>query len=89
MNKQTTLTIRLNKDVKKAAIKVAADMGLDIDTVINLFLAELVRTNQLPFTPTGPDFPAIWHDDPQEISAFNQSIGLADDGNNYSHELPD
>jgi len=89
MDKQTTLTIRLNQDVKETAIKVAADMGLDIDTVINLFLTELVRTNRLPFNPTGPDFPAIWHDDPREITAFNQSIGLADDGKNYGHELSD
>jgi addiction module RelB/DinJ family antitoxin len=89
MDKQTTLTIRLNQDVKIAALKVAADMGLDIGAVINLFLAEFVRTNQLPFNPTGPDFPAIWHDDPRKIAAFNQSIGLADDGKNYGHELSD
>ncbi|WP_203637631.1 type II toxin-antitoxin system RelB/DinJ family antitoxin [Levilactobacillus wangkuiensis] len=89
MDKQTTLTIRLNQDVKKAALKVVADMGLDIDTVINLFLAELVRTNRLPFNPTGPGFPTIWHDDPREIATFNQSIGLADDGKNYGHELSD
>lgn len=90
MSKDTTLTIRLNKDVKIHAAKVASSMGLDLDTVIIMFLVEISKTNKLPFTPTGdPEFPDIWHDDSQDIAKFNQQIGIADDGRNFGKESRD
>lgn len=89
MSKNATLTIRLNKEVKDHAAKVASGMGLDLSTAVNMFLVELSKTNKLPFTPTGPEFPDIWNDDPQDIADFNKSIGLADDGRNYGKENSD
>ncbi|KRK87669.1 hypothetical protein FC99_GL000791 [Levilactobacillus koreensis JCM 16448] len=86
MSKDTTLTIRLNKNVKSKAAKVASGMGLDLSTAVNMFLVEISKTNKLPFTPTGPEFPDIWNDNPQDIADFNKSIGLTDDGRNYGKE---
>lgn len=89
LSKNTTLTIRLNKDVKEHAAKVASGMGLDLSTVVNMFLVELNKTNKLPFTPTGPEFPDIWKDDPKDIASFNESIGILADGRNYGKENTD
>lgn len=90
MSKNTTLTIRLNKDVKEHAAKVASGMGLDLSTAVNMFLVEISKTNKLPFTPTGnPDFPDIWNDNPQDIADFNKHIGIADDGRDYGKENTD
>ena len=60
MSKNTTLTIRLNKEIKQHAAKVISDMGLDLSTAINVFLVEISKTNKLSFTPTSdPEFPDI------------------------------
>lgn len=89
MPKDTTLTIRLNKNVKDHASKVASGMGLDLSTAVNMFLVELAKTNKLPFTPTGPEFPDIWNDNPKDIAAFNKKMGLQDDGRNYGKKNSD
>lgn len=64
-------------------------MGIDLSTAVNMFLVELSKTNKLPFTPTGPEFPDIWKDAPKDIANFNQSIGILDDGKNYGKENSD
>ncbi len=65
-------------------------MGIDLSTAVNMFLVEISKTNKLPFTPTGePNFPEIWHDDPQDIADFNQHIGLSDDGSDSGKESAD
>lgn len=90
MSKNTTLTIRLNKDVKAQAAEVTAGMGIDLSTAVNMFLIEIAKTNQLPFIPTGkPNFPDIWNDDPKDIAAFNKQIGIMDDGRSYGRENVD
>ncbi|WP_050806237.1 type II toxin-antitoxin system RelB/DinJ family antitoxin [Lentilactobacillus kisonensis] len=53
MTKDTTLTIRLNKEIKSQAAKVAAGMGIDLATAINMFLVQIIKTDRLPFVPTG------------------------------------
>lgn len=90
MAKETTLIVHLSKDIKERAAKVASEMGLDLNTVVTLFLVEMSKTNRLPFTPTGdPEFPSIWSDNPQDIAHFNQHIGLTDDGSNLGNETAD
>ena len=90
LSKDTTLTIRLNKDIKEHASEVVAGMGIDLSTAVNMFLVELTKTNQLPFVPTGKsNFPDIWNDDPKDIAAFNKRIGIMDDGVSHGRENAD
>jgi DNA-damage-inducible protein J len=90
MTKDTTITIRLNKDIKAQATKVAEGMGIDLSTAINMFLVQITKTNELPFVPTGDSkYPDIWNDDPEEIKKFNDEIGLMDDGANFGRENAD
>lgn len=41
--------VLLDGETKQKAEKVLADMGLDIETAVNMFLKEVVRTGSIPF----------------------------------------
>lgn len=45
----TSMTIRMNKDVKQRAQQVFADLGMDMTTAINVFLRQAIYYNGFPF----------------------------------------
>ncbi|TSD02977.1 MAG: Toxin-antitoxin system, antitoxin component, ribbon-helix-helix fold protein [Parcubacteria group bacterium Athens0714_16] len=47
----TTLQIRTNKKTKDKAKKIFNNLGLDMSSGINLFLAQVVNTESIPFEP--------------------------------------
>ncbi len=51
----TTLQTRIDPKLKKDAQKALEKMGLDMSTGIKIFLAEVVRTNSIPFTVRSAD----------------------------------
>lgn len=54
MEKTTTLNLRVNPDVKEAAEKVLAKLGIPMSTAINMFLNQIVLTESIPFPITLP-----------------------------------
>ncbi|WP_158727544.1 type II toxin-antitoxin system RelB/DinJ family antitoxin [Levilactobacillus enshiensis] len=46
------ISIRIDRDRKEAAQKVFNEMGLDLGTAINMFLAQSIRDQALPFQPS-------------------------------------
>lgn len=48
----TTLSVRVDSKVKKAAGKVFADLGLDLSTGVKIFLQQVITEKGLPFTPS-------------------------------------
>lgn len=44
-----TLQVRLDPKLKKAAQKVAKDLGMDLSTAIKIFLVQLVNSKGMPF----------------------------------------
>lgn len=50
--RETRLSIRIDPALKEAAQNVANDMGMDLSTAVNMFLAKMVKDRALPFTPT-------------------------------------
>lgn len=46
----STLTIRLNQDLKDQAAEVAESYGLDLSTVVRAFFTEMVHTNSIPLS---------------------------------------
>ena len=50
--RETRLSIRIDPALKEAAQNVANDMGMDLSTAVNMFLAKMVKDHALPFTPT-------------------------------------
>ena len=46
-----TGTFRVDKSVKESAEVVLQDLGMNMSTAINVFLAQLVRERKMPFLP--------------------------------------
>lgn len=49
------LTIRVNHDRKINATKIAEELGTDLPTLVNMFIARLVQENGMPFRPMSND----------------------------------
>lgn len=45
----TTMTIRVNSDIKKRAQELFSDLGMDMSTAVNMFLRKSVRESGIPF----------------------------------------
>ena len=45
----TAITFRTNSKTKASAQKVFADLGMDLSTGLNIFLAKVTRTKSIPF----------------------------------------
>lgn len=45
----SSITIRLNSDVKRKAQEIFSELGMDMSTAINLFLRQAIQKNGLPF----------------------------------------
>jgi DNA-damage-inducible protein J len=46
---QTTLTIRIDENVKKQLEHLCGEFGMNISTAINLFAKAVIRERQIPF----------------------------------------
>ncbi|MCR2034301.1 type II toxin-antitoxin system RelB/DinJ family antitoxin [Adlercreutzia mucosicola] len=46
----STLTIRLDSDLKNEASRVVEHYGLDISTAMRMFLTQIVNTNAIPLS---------------------------------------
>lgn len=47
-----TSTYRVDEDVKQQASVLCEQMGMSLNTAINMFLRQMVREQRLPFTPS-------------------------------------
>ena len=50
--KNTSMNIRMNKDVKLQAQKVFSDLGIDLTTAVKVFLRQSIRYQGFPFDVT-------------------------------------
>ena len=48
----TKFTFNLDKDLKDEASKVFNSLGMDLSTGIRIYLSQVVRDKELPFTPS-------------------------------------
>lgn len=53
----TTISMRVDEDVKKKAQELYKSIGLDLSSAINLFLVQSIRVNGLPFSVLSPNEP--------------------------------
>lgn len=49
MKADSSVTIRINSNIKRKAQQIFSDLGLDITTAINLFLRQAIQFDGLPF----------------------------------------
>ena len=45
----TSMTIRMDKEVKQQSQQILSDLGMDMTTAVNVFLRQLIRYNGFPF----------------------------------------
>ncbi len=43
------IQVRIDEKTKKEAMKLFDEMGLDVSKAVNLYLAEVIRTESIPF----------------------------------------
>lgn len=48
----TSMTIRMNSDVKQQAQQIFNDLGMDMTTAINVFLRQAINHRDFPFDVT-------------------------------------
>ena len=53
MTGMTRIQVRTDARLKEQAEQLFHEMGMDLGTAINMFLAESVHEEQLPFQPSG------------------------------------
>lgn len=53
-NQTTTLNVNVDKDTIEEATKILKELGLDINTSINIFLTEVVKRGDIPFKIKNP-----------------------------------
>lgn len=53
-NLTTAINVNVDKKNKEAATEILKDLGLNMSTAINMFLAQIVKRNGVPFEVTNP-----------------------------------
>ncbi len=54
---QTTLSIRMDSDIKKRFDAFCADAGMNVTVAVNMFARAVLRENRIPFEIAGSDDP--------------------------------
>ena len=80
MEKNATLNIRINPDVKKSAEMVLSQLGVPVATAIDIFLKQITLTGGIPFAVTLPKAPYSINADVMNVSQIRGKLneGLSD-----------
>lgn len=82
----TTINFKVDEEVKEQAQEIFKEMGLNMTTAFNMFLAKTIQERQLPFQPTANRKTEVaW----EELSPIIQekidfAISEIENGKNYS-----
>jgi len=82
----STITIRVEENVKKEANNIFKEVGMDMSTAINIYLKQVIRSNGIPF-PISADIPnavtlnAIKEAEKGEMASFSSIDELMEDLN--------
>ena len=82
----STITVRVEEKVKKAANDVFKEVGMDMSTAINVYLKQVIRSNGIPFTvsadiPNEVTIKAIKAAERGEMASFSSIDELMEDLN--------
>ena len=78
----TSITVRMDVDLKKQAETLFDDMGLTMTTAITLFAKAVVRQNKIPFEITADPFYSK-----SNMARLRESIANLNAGKGIEHEL--
>jgi len=78
----TSVTIRMDENLKRQAETLFDEMGLNMTTAINIFAKAVVRQGKIPFEIAADPF---WNEENQKI--LQRAIADAEAGKLTPHEL--
>jgi DNA-damage-inducible protein J len=81
---QTTLSVRLDADIKKRFDAFCADAGMNATVAVNLFVRAVLREQRIPFTVTGSDDPFC---SLKNQARLKKSIDQLEAGGGTEHDL--
>lgn len=82
----STITVRVEDELKKEASDVFREVGMDMSTGITIYLKQVVRTNGIPFNisaeiPNALTLKAIQDAENGEMASFSSIDALMEDLN--------
>lgn len=81
---QTTVSIRMDKDIKKRFDTFCADVGMNATVAINIFARAVLRENRIPFEIAGSDDPFF---NPKNQAHLQEAIEQMNAGMGKVHDL--
>lgn len=79
---QTTLSVRMDEDVKRRFDAFCAEVGMNASVAINLFVKAVIREHRIPFEIAVDLF---WSEENQSV--LRRSVAQLDAGMGTPHEL--
>ncbi|MCI8857218.1 MAG: type II toxin-antitoxin system RelB/DinJ family antitoxin [Clostridiaceae bacterium] len=79
---QTTLSVRMDEDLKRRFDAFCSDVGMNASVAVNLFARAVVREQRIPFEITTEPFWSI-----ENQTALRRSIAQLDADQGTAHEL--
>ena len=82
----STITVRVEDNIKKEAANIFKEVGMDMSTAINVYLKQVIRSNGIPF-PVSADMPnadtlkAIKEAEKGNMASFSSIDALMEDLN--------
>ena len=72
----STITVRVDEQVKRQASDIFKEVGMDMSTAINVYLRQVIRSNGVPFpvsaeTPNAVTLQAIRDADEGNMASFS------------------
>ena len=81
----TTMTVRMDSDLKRDAEQLCKEMGMTLSTAFNIFAKTMVRKRGIPFAVTGN---TSLYDEPKR-SHLRAAMDELNAGHGVAHELVD
>ena len=79
---QTTLSVRMDDEVKRKFDAFRAEVGMNASVAINLFAKTVIREHRIPFEISADPF---WSEENQSV--LRRSVAQLDAGKGTTHEL--
>ena len=79
---QTTLSVRMDDEVKRKFDAFCAAVGMNASVAINLFAKTVIREHRIPFEISADPF---WSEENQSV--LRRSVAQLDAGKGTTHEL--
>lgn len=83
---QTTLSVRMDEDIKKRFDAFCAGAGMNASVAVNMFARAVLREQKIPFEIAAGDDPFCGS---KNQSRLNRSIAQFEAGQGTAHELID